>query len=100
MHEKINVLLIEDNAVDAALVGGMLKHDEDGIFALKRVATLEEGMRSLSLGFGNQVILLDLGLPDASGLQTLWRIMPHAKHPSAVAITGRQGEGRGIAALR
>ena len=100
MHEKINVLLIEDNAVDAALVEGMLKHDENGIFALKRVATLEEGMRSLSLGFGNQVILLDLGLPDASGLQTLRRIMPHAQDASVVVITGRQDEELGIAALR
>src|SRR6266481_7107338 len=100
MHEKINVLLIEDNAVDAALVEGMLKHDENGIFALKRVATLEEGMRSLSLGFGNQVILLDLGLPDVSGLQTLRRIMPHAQDASVVVITGRQDEELGIAALR
>ena len=100
MHEKINVLLIEDNAVDAALVEGMLKHDENGIFALKRVATLEDGMRSLSLGFGNQVILLDLGLPDASGLQTLRRIMPHAQDASVVVITGRQDEELGIAALR
>src|SRR5260370_1829417 len=77
----------------------MLKHDENGIFALKRVAAMEEGRRSLALGFGSQVILLDLVLPDVSGLQTLRRNMPHAQDASVVVITGRQDQELGIAAL-
>jgi hypothetical protein len=47
MNEKIHVLLIEDNAVDARLVKGMLEHDESGIFELKHASTLDEGLRLL-----------------------------------------------------
>jgi two-component system, cell cycle sensor histidine kinase and response regulator CckA len=100
MKEKIHVLLIEDSAVDARLVRGMLEHDKSGTFTLEHVSTLEAGMRSLERGSGTHVILLDLGLPDASGLQTLRRIMPLAQSASVVVITGHQDEELGIAALR
>jgi len=100
MKEKIHVLLIEDNALDARLVRGMLEHDESGAFTLEHVSTLEAGTRSLERGFGTHVILLDLGLPDATGLQTLRRIMPLAQSASVVVITGHQDEELGIAALR
>ncbi len=100
MNEKIHVLLIEDNALDARLVKGMLEHDESGIFTLKHALTLEEGLRSLAPTCVYQVILLDLGLPDTNGLQTLRRIMPVAEGASVVVLTGLQDEELGIAALR
>src|SRR5258708_10034249 len=100
MNEKIHVLLIEDNAVDARLVKGMLEHDESGAFTLKQAATLEDGLRLLAPGAVYQVILLDLGLPDSDGLQTLRRIMPVAEGASVVDLTGLHDEDRGIAALR
>ena len=100
MNEKIHVLLIEDNAVDARLVKGMLEHDESGIFELKHASTLDEGLRLLAPDSVYQVILLDLGLPDANGLQTLRRIMPVAEGASVVVLTGLQDEELGIAALR
>src|SRR5260370_32113131 len=100
MNEKIHVLLIEDNAVDARLVEGMLEHDESGIFELKHASTLEEGLRLLAPHCVYRVILLDLGLPDVNGLQTLRRIMPAAEGASVVVLTGLQDEALGIAALR
>jgi two-component system cell cycle sensor histidine kinase/response regulator CckA len=100
MKEKICVLLIEDNPVDARLVKEMLEHDEGGTFTVTHVSTLEDGMRSLAPGSGNQVILLDLGLSDETGLQTLRRIMPLAQNASVVVITGLEDEELGIAAIR
>src|SRR5438046_56091 len=75
MKEKIHVLLIEDSAVDARLVKGILEHDEDGIFTLQHALTLEEGLRLLAPDSLYRVILLDLGLPGTTGLETLRRIM-------------------------
>jgi two-component system cell cycle sensor histidine kinase/response regulator CckA len=98
--DKIQVLLVEDNPADARLVKGMLEHDESGAFTVKHVSTLEEGMHALAPDSGNQVILLDLGLPDGSGLQTLRRIMPLAQDASVVVMTGLQDEEMGIAAIR
>src|SRR5579859_406760 len=100
MNEKIHVLLIEDNGVDARLVKGMLEHDESDIFTLNHVSTLEEGLRFLEPGSRYQVILLDLWLPDASGLQALRRVIPLAENASIVVITGLEDEELGIAALR
>ena len=100
MQQKINVLLIEDNPVDARLIEGMLERHDTGIFALKHVSTLAEGMHSLTANSGNHLVLLDLGLPDATGLQTLRRIMPLANDASVVVITGTSDEETGIAALR
>src|SRR5689334_9156255 len=98
--DKIHVLLVEDNPADARLVKGMLEHDESGAFTVKHVSTLEEGMRSLAPGCGSQVILLDLELPDGSGLQTLRQIMPLAQDGSVVVMTGLQDEELAIAAIR
>jgi two-component system, cell cycle sensor histidine kinase and response regulator CckA len=100
MKEEIHVLLIEDDEGDARLVKEMLEHNEGGAFTVNHVSTLEDGMRSLAPGTGNQVILLDLGLPDETGLQTLRRMMPLAQDASVVVITGLEDEELGIAAIR
>ncbi|HLW81450.1 MAG TPA: response regulator [Candidatus Acidoferrales bacterium] len=99
-EDKIRVLLVEDNPGDARLVEEMLKEGGADDFVLKHVESLQEGMSSLSRGCASQVILLDLGLPDETGLQTLRRIMPLAKDASAVVLTGLQDEDLGIAAIR
>jgi len=98
--EMIHVLLVEDNPGDAFLVKEILEHDESTAFRVKHVSTLEEAMGSLAPDAANQVILLDLGLPDESGLRTLQRIIPAAREASIVVITGLQDEELGIAAIR
>lgn len=98
---KIHVLLVEDNPGDARLVEEMLKEGGGaGDFAVKHVESLRDGLRALSQGCGDQVILLDLGLPDETGLQTLRRIMPLAEDASVVVITGLHNETLGSAALQ
>jgi PAS domain S-box-containing protein len=96
--DKIHVLLVEDNPGDARLVQEMLEEDESSVFTVRHVSTLEEGMREPSSG--NQVILLDLGLPDGIGLESLRRMMPVAQDASVVVLTGFQNEELGIAAIR
>jgi two-component system cell cycle response regulator len=96
----IHVLLVEDNPGDARLIAEMLKGEGADEFVLKHVPSLQEGLRSLSHDCGNQVILLDLGLPDENGLQTLRRIVPLAEDASVVVITGLQNEKLGTDALR
>jgi two-component system, cell cycle sensor histidine kinase and response regulator CckA len=98
--DKIHVLLVEDNPGDARLVKGMLSRDENGGFTVNRVSTLAEAMRDLAPGSETQVILLDLGLPDGIGLESLRRIMPLAQDASVVVLTSYQDEELGIAAIR
>lgn len=99
-EDKLHVLLIEDNPGDARLVEEMLKESGTDDFELKQAGSLQSGLRILSEGCGNQVILLDLELPDVSGLETLRRIAPFAEEASVVVITGSQDERLGIEALK
>jgi len=99
-EDKMHVLLIEDNPGDARLVEEMLKESGTDDFELKQAGSLQSGLRILSEGCGNQVILLDLELPDVSGLETLRRIAPFAEEASVVVITGSQDERLGIEALK
>lgn len=99
-ESKIHVLLVEDNPADVRLVEEMLKEGGADDFVLKHVESLQDGLRVLSQGCGNQVILLDLGLPDETGLQTLRRIAPFAEDMSVVVITGLHNEELGLAAIK
>jgi hypothetical protein len=96
----IHVLLVEDNPLDARIVLAMLKDDEIGGFRTQHATSLLDALSMLSRGFQNDIILLDLGLPDETGLQTLRRIAPQARGASIVVLTGYQDEELGIAALR
>jgi DNA-binding response OmpR family regulator len=100
MREKIHVLLIEDGSLDACLVKGMLERSEHAVFTVDHVPTFEDGRRALSLSSTHQVILLDLGLSDSAGLQTLRRVMPLAREASVVVLTALEDEELGIAAVR
>ncbi len=99
-EDKIHVLLVEDNPGDARLIAEMLKEGGADDFALKHVASLRDGLRDLSEGYGNRLVLLDLDLPDETGLQTLRRIAPFAEEATVVVITGLQNEELGIEAIR
>ncbi len=64
----MRLLLIEDDAGDAYLVQDLLEHSGEP-FDITWVRTLGEALAALSGGF--DCALLDLGLPDAFGLEPL-----------------------------
>lgn len=92
------VLLIEDNPGDAFLVGELL--DEVGEeFRLEHVTTLEAALKRLEHG-GFEAILLDLSLPDASGLEGVRAVTQAAPEVPVVVMTGLADEGMARAAVR
>ncbi len=70
LAKSIKVLLIEDNPGDARLISEMLKDAKDFSFDLAHSDSVLKGKEYLSQN-GPDVILLDLSLPDSSGLETL-----------------------------
>ena len=95
----IRVLLVEDNPGDARLLREALAEVTSEHFELTHAITLSEGMERLSAD-RTDVVLLDLSLPDASGLDTFIRL--HACAPSVpfVVLTGLADETVAAAALR
>jgi CheY-like chemotaxis protein len=84
----INVLLIEDSREQAILVRSYLA--PHGEISLDIVETLEGGEETLLKG-GFDLILLDLFLPDSSGLATLKRIRESFPSIPVIVLTGLEG---------
>ena len=90
-------LQVEDNPSDAKLVRELLDEDRPGGFELDSVARLEEAKARLSASreTGYHVILLDLGLPDSQGMQTLGAMLEITRSIPIVVLTGLDDEQLG-----
>lgn len=91
------ILLVEDNPGDAFLLCQTLKKSAPGA-EVKHVETLADAVSQLAQG-GHDVLLLDLGLPDSQGLDTVRRISTHAAQIPVIVFTGTDDEVLGDEAL-
>ncbi|MGZ4593928.1 MAG: PP2C family protein-serine/threonine phosphatase [Actinomycetes bacterium] len=90
------VLLVEDDEGDAFLVRELLTDAAPDI-AIERVRTLAEAGVLLPGRF--DCVLLDLGLPDAAGLEALRMVMEAAPSLAVLVLTGLADEFRGMEAV-
>jgi serine phosphatase RsbU (regulator of sigma subunit) len=93
--EPLRILLIEDDPGDAFLVGELLAEAEAHA-DLRVVETLAEALPQLSRV---DCVLLDLGLPDATGLDGLRAVLRADSRVAVCVLTGLADEPLGIAAL-
>ncbi len=93
------ILLIEDNPGDASLIREMLREAGDGQYDLDLADRLSTGLERMAENLPD-VTLLDLGLPDSHGLDTLSNVGPRANGMSVVVLTGLDDESVGIAAVQ
>jgi len=98
--QAIDVLLVEDNPGDARLVVELLRDSGPNDFRMTHVATVAAGIAHLSSGAPTDAVLLDLSLPDESGLDTVRRIVASAGSASVVVMTGAGDEELGLAAMQ
>lgn len=94
----IRVLLIEDNPGDVMLVKTALSEEALGRFKLSYVEQLSSALSRLSEEEFD-VIILDLSLPDALGIDTVVRLYERAKDLPIVVFTGADDELLGIKAV-
>jgi serine phosphatase RsbU (regulator of sigma subunit) len=90
------VLLVEDDAGDALLVREALEVAAPEL-ELREAGTLAAALGQLPDGIA--CALLDLGLPDATGLDAVRRLRELAPTVAVVVLTGRDDEQLGIEAL-
>ena len=83
----IEILLVEDNPGDARLIMEALCESADGSFNVEHVEQLADAIRRLGAG-GIDVVLLDLTLPDSTGLMTLTEVRAAAPGVPIVVLTG------------
>lgn len=89
--EKISALLIEDSQTYVLLIKEILANAEEVDFKVNVASSLAAGIKSLSRKKAD-VIMLDLMLPDSSGMATLRECVKKAPDIPVIVLTGNSGE--------
>ncbi len=98
-EETLRVLLVEDNLGDARLLREMLNGSDTCKYALTHLESLERAIPHL-VANPMDIVLLDLGLPDAKGLEAVRRAHAAAPHVPLVVLTGLDDESLAAQALQ
>jgi signal transduction histidine kinase/CheY-like chemotaxis protein len=94
----LKILLIEDNPGDIIIIRELLKLSGSR-FKLTIANSVTQSIDLLHSG-NYDIILLDLGLPDSSGLETLKEFVSLEFGPPVVVMTGLDDEDIALASLR
>jgi len=95
--DELRILLVEDDAGDAVLVGELLS-DANLKVELHRATTLDAALDMLRTHHVD-CVLLDLGLPDSVGLSAVERVRAGTHPPALVVLTGHAGIDLGVQAV-
>ena len=100
MKEKtLQVLLVEDNAGDARLLREMFSKEKPDSFELTHLLRMSEAVTHLAKG-GVDIVLLDMGLPDGHGLDTVRRAHAAAPGVPLIVLTGLDDEALAAEAMK
>ena len=97
--KPVQVLLVEDNAGDARLLHEMFRKEKAGSFVLTHLLRMTEAVAHLEKG-GVDILLLDMGLPDGHGLDTVRRAQAAAPHVPVIVLTGLNDEALAAQAMK
>jgi len=98
MDAPIQVLLIEDDDPAAQAIALRLSRQTVRRFEVTRVASLEGALQRLCTGTSD-VVLADLELPDAHGVQTVAELRAFRPELPVVVLTGQEDEALALEAL-
>jgi two-component system, cell cycle response regulator len=98
-RSDLTVLLVEDNPGDARLIQEALADTMGGHCTLVHVDRLSAAQHRLAVE-PFDVILLDLQLPDSSGITTFDRVQAGATDVPVVVLTGLSDEGMAMQAVQ
>src|SRR3990172_828068 len=96
--DRIRVLLVEDNPADVRLLREILSEYENIQFEITFTDRLSTAIEYLGRG-NTDVILLDLSLPDSSGLDTVRETVAAAPHVPIVVLTDFRDETPAVEAV-
>src|SRR6202795_3246454 len=93
------LLLVEDNPGDVRLLREMFREQNSLRTELTQVETMREAEKHLA-GGAVDIILLDLGLPDTQGLESIRRARAVAPHVPLVVLTSLDDESMAAQAFQ
>ena len=97
--KALQILLVEDNVGDARLLYEMFSQERPDSFKLTHLLRMSEAEVHLAKG-GVDIILLDMGLPDGHGLETVRRAHAAAPDVPMIVLTGLDDEELAAEAMK
>ena len=94
----IHILLVEDNPGDVTLLTVMLTDEGGSRFEIETASRIGAAVERLAKG-GIDVVLLDLTLPDAQGLDAVIRLREYARTIPIIVQTGLDDENLAVQAM-
>ncbi len=99
-HNILDILLVEDDLGSSRLIEkSLLKGQGDYKYRLSFARNMAEAKGSLSR-HNYDSILLDLGLPDSKGIETVRQIRDTVPEIPIIVVTGLPDENTGVSAIR
>jgi signal transduction histidine kinase len=95
----LRILLVEDNEGDARLLREMFRSEAPGSFELTHLLRMSDATVHLAKG-STDIILLDMGLPDAHGLDTVRMAYAAAPTIPLIVISGLDDEALAAQAMK
>ena len=89
--EPLHILLVEDNPGDVRLLREMFATERPDSYEITHMPRLGLALNHLAKG-GVDIVLLDLGLPDGEGLDTVRRVRRLAPQVPLIVLTGRDDD--------
>ena len=86
--EILNILLVEDIKTDASLFKKIFEEEkfDDLVFRILWVPSIEDALKALKTS-KPAVVVLDLNLPDSSGLETFVKLKDHLGTTPSVVLS-------------
>ena len=94
----LRLLIVEDDLRSAYSLRELLQESDDPQFAIQHVTTAAAAWEAVQRG-GIDVVILDLGLPDATDLEALDRLESAMSEIPVIVLTGRGDESLAADAL-
>lgn len=95
----IRILHVEDNRIDARLLFEMINEEYPGQFERTHVCNMKDALNALDTNIFD-VVLLDLSLPDSSGLDTVNKIKAKSPGLAIVVLSGADDDKLALQAMQ
>jgi len=89
--QALHILVVEDNPGDVRLLREMFSSERPGSFEINHLPRLDQAL-DLLVSDGINIVLLDLGLPDGDGIDTLRRVRKLAPKVPVIVLTDRDDD--------
>jgi DNA-binding response OmpR family regulator len=99
MSDQLRVLVVEDNPADADFIQETLAETGPVCFQVESVSRLSDAFARLE-SKDIDLVLLDLGLPDSQGLQTLHKLREAAPAIPVIVLTGTDDQELALTSVR